>query len=268
MSSAWLSKVFMAAKPVVGMLHAPPLPGSPRHRRPWRGLRDAVLRDAEALVQGGVHGLLLENFGDAPFWPRRVPSVTVAYMTALAVEVRRYFAVPLGINVLRNDGQSALAVAQAAGAEFIRVNVLCGARVTDQGLVEGIAAKLLRDRARLRANVKILADVDVKHSAPLARRPIAEEADETLYRGGADGLIVSGSATGQPADAADLRAIRSAAQGAPVFVGSGITADNVAEYFDLADGLIVGTWVKADGLVGHPVDPDRVKMLFERLSRA
>jgi uncharacterized protein len=181
--------------------------------------------------------------------------------------VRRRVSLPLGINVLRNDGQSALAVAHAAGAQFIRVNVLCGARVTDQGLLEAVAAELLRERAWLGASVKILADVDVKHSAPLVRRPIEEEAEETLERGGADGLIVSGTATGKPADAAQLRAVRSVARAAPVLVGSGITADNAADYLDSSDGLIVGTWLKRDGRAANPVDPQRVRMLIERLAR-
>src|SRR5213593_2473875 len=109
-----------AAQPVIGVLHAPPLPGSPRYGGDFRGIVDAVLQDAEALADGGVHALLLENFGDAPFFPRRVPAATVAHMTALAAEVRswlerRQLDLPLGINVLRNDGRAALAVAHAAG---------------------------------------------------------------------------------------------------------------------------------------------------------
>lgn len=267
MNAAWLSEIFPTSKPVVGMLHAPPLPGSPGYGGDLRAVREAVLRDAEAMVDSGIHGLVLENFGDAPFWPRRVPAEVVAQMTALAVEIRRRFPVPLGINVLRNDGRSALAVAHAAGARFIRVNVLCGARLTDQGILEGIAAKLLRDRARLGADIRILADVDVKHSAPLASRPLEEEAEETLQRGGADGLVVSGPGTGKPADPRKLRAVRKAARGAPVFVGSGISAENVGEYLPWADGFLVGTWLKRDGSVTAPVDPARVKMLLERISQ-
>jgi len=267
MNSGWLHDVFPSPKPVVGMLHAPPLPGSPRYRGDMPAVRDAVLRDAEAMVESGIHGLLLENFGDAPFWPHRVPAEVVAHMTALAAEIRRRFPVPLGVNVLRNDGRSALAVAHAAGAQFIRVNVLCGARLTDQGILDGIAANLLRDRARLGAAVKILADVDVKHSAPLAARPIEDEVEEMLRRGGADGLVVSGPGTGRPADPQQLRAVHAAAQGAPVLVGSGITAENVGDYLDWADGFLVGTSLKRDASVTAPVDPARVKRLLERMAR-
>src|SRR5215510_11771107 len=176
MHPAWAN----AAKPVVGMLHVPALPGSPLSEIRLDDIRVRILQDANALVSGGIHGLMLENFGDVPFYPDRVPAHVVAQLTTLAAEVRRaYPSLPLGINVLRNDGRSALAIAHAIGATFIRVNVLCAARVTDQGIIQGIAHELLRDRAILGAtNVKIFADVDVKHSAPLAQRPIQDEVDD------------------------------------------------------------------------------------------
>src|SRR5437762_10540190 len=183
------------SKPVIGMLHLAPLPGSPRYGGSVQTIREALLRDAQLLAEGGVHGLMMENFGDNPFFPGRVPAHVVAQMTALAAEVRRAVPqLPLGINVLRNDGLSALAVADAVGASYIRVNVLCGARIADQGLLQGIAHELLRLRTELAAgSIKIFADVDVKHSAPLAARPIADEVDDTLHRGMADALIVSGA---------------------------------------------------------------------------
>src|SRR4051794_7613276 len=121
-------------KPVIGMLHLPPLPGSPMYSQD-RPIGEVVIRDAEALAGGGVNGLMLENFGDVPFYPGRVPAHTVAAMTAIAAEVRRRFPeLPLGINVLRNDGCSAMAIAAAVGAHFVRVNILCGARLADQGI--------------------------------------------------------------------------------------------------------------------------------------
>jgi len=257
--------LFSVAKPVIGMLHAPPLPGSPRYGGSFDAVRRHVLADAEALVEGGVHGLMLENFGDAPFFPARVPVHVATHMTTLAVELRARFAVPLGVNVLRNDGRTALAVACAAGAQFIRVNVLCGARVADQGLLQGIAHALLRDRAALGAtSIRILADVDVKHSAPLGARLLDDEARETVERGGADALVVSGSATGAPADLAGLRLVKGAVA-APVFVGSGVTAENLVGYLPWADGFIVGTSIKRDGVATNSVDPDRVRRLIRSL---
>ena len=207
---------------------------------------------------------MLENFGDTPFYPGRVPASVVAGMTHLAGEVCRRFDVPLGINVLRNDGRSALAIALAVGAAFIRVNVLCGARVTDQGVIQGIAHKLLRDRVQLGAqHIRILADVNVKHSAPLGlARPIEDEAADLLHRGGADALIVSGGGTGQPASPDNARRAKAVAGDAPVLVGSGVTPESIRSFLPHADGFIVGTALKVGRIVGHPVDPERVTALL------
>jgi membrane complex biogenesis BtpA family protein len=251
------------------MLHLPPLPGSPCFlaSTPLAQIRDHVLRDADALASGGVHGLMIENFGDVPFYPGRVPAHTVAAITALAADVRQRFGdLPLGINVLRNDGQSALAIAAAVGASFIRVNVLCGARVADQGIIQGIAHDLLRDRAMLHAGqVKILADVDVKHSAPLAGptpTSLESEVDDTLHRGLADALIVSGTGTGKPTDPDECRRVKRAAGHAPVFIGSGVDERTIPALRPHADGFIIGTAFKRDGRPTNPIDPARVAQIM------
>lgn len=248
-------------KVVIGMLHLSALPGSPGYGGSLSRIRQQVVKDAQLLVEGGVHGLMMENFGDSPFFPGRVPAHVVSHMTAIAAEVRRVAPdTPLGINVLRNDGLSALAIAQAVGARYIRVNVLCGARVADQGLLQGIAHDLLRLRAELKAEgVKIFADVDVKHSAPLAGRPIVDEVDDTLGRGMADALVVSGAGTGKATDPEKVRVVKSAAKDAPVFLGSGVTPKTYAQLAPHADGFIVGTFFKKDGRSANPVDPERVK---------
>jgi membrane complex biogenesis BtpA family protein len=249
------------------MLHLLPLPGSPGYTGNLEAIRSRLLSDAEALTRGGVHGLMLENLGDAPFYPRRVPAEVVAHMSALAIAVRERFDLPMGINVLRNDGLSAVAVAQACGAEFIRVNVLCGARLTDQGLIEGIAHDLLRFRARLGAGrVRIFADVNVKHSAPVGpSRPIAEEVADTIERGRADALIASGPGTGRQTDLSELRQIKAAAGTAPVLVGSGVRPETISEYLSVADGFIVGSALKHNGAADNPVDPARVQALMAAL---
>ena len=268
MLSPWIASL----KPVIGMLHLAALPGSPRFGGDVTAIREAALRDADTLSAGGVHGLMMENFGDVPFFPARVPAVVAAHMTAVAFEVRRRFPeLPLGINVLRNDGRTALAVAHAAGADFIRVNVLCGARLADQGILQGIAHDLLRDRAELRAErVRIFADVDVKHSAALAARPLADEVDDTIDRGLADALVVSGAGTGKPTDLGKVRAVKGAALAVgkgttPVFLGSGVTADTIEQFLPVADGFIVGTAFKQGGTATNPVDADRVRELMRRV---
>lgn len=250
----------LVAPPVIGMVHLQPLPESPD----WRGDLDAVKRaalaDAAALAAGGVGALMLENYGDVPFHRDAVPPATVAAMTRLAAAVRRaHPELPLGVNVLRNDAASALAVAAAVDAAFVRVNVLAGAMVTDQGVIEGRAAEVMRLRARLCPAVGVLADVRVKHAAPLAPRPLADEAADLRLRAGADALIVSGAATGAAADPAELDALRAALPDCPLLVGSGTTAANAAA-FAAADGAIVGSSLKSPGPDGRPaVDPDKVR---------
>lgn len=263
MNDFTLSELFSTHKPVIGMLHLPPLPGSPGYGGELLAVRDFVLRDAAALVEGGVAGLLLENYGDVPFFPERVPHHVVAHLTAIAVEIRRRFSLPLGINVLRNDGRSALAVAHAAGAEFIRVNILCGARLTDQGVIQGIAHDLLRERKDIGAErVRIFADVNVKHSAPLGDRPLSDEVADTIERGGADAVIVSGQATGHLVDQSELRQVRQSAGKTPLLVGSGVTVETIGQLSTLADGFIVGTALKQNGLVTGPVVTAKVRELI------
>jgi len=262
----------VAGPVVIGMLHAPPLPGSPHYRGDFDAIRDFVLRDVEALVSpsggGGVHGLMIENFGDVPFFRGRVPSEVVSSLTVLAVAVKQTTDLPLGINVLRNDGESALAIAAASDADYIRVNVLSGAVVTDQGVIEGDAANLLRRRKLIGAeHVAILADVRVKHAAPLGADwwPFEEEVEELIHRAGASGVIVSGTGTGKPTPPEDLANVKRIAGDTPVFVGSGATPETAKQLAQHADGLIVGSYFKRDGALANPVDPARVRALMQAL---
>jgi uncharacterized protein len=248
---------------IIGVLHVPALPGSPRNQLAFDTIIDWVLKDAGALAGGGVDAFILENFGDAPFYPHRVPPHTVAFMTAIGREVRRSFNQPLGINVLRNDAEGAIAVASAVSAEFIRVNIHAGARVTDQGLIEGTAHETLRYRKLLSSDAKIFADVDVKHSAPVARRRLQDEVEEIISRGGADAVIVTGTATGKETTFEDLRLAKEAAMSAPVFAGSGVNIENVAAVLKIADGVIVGTALKHDGITTNAVDVYHVRALME-----
>ncbi|ESP89143.1 BtpA/SgcQ family protein [Candidatus Halobonum tyrrellensis] len=261
-----LEPTFGTDAPVVGMVHLPPLPGAPRFEGSRAELFDRARADAASLDAGGVDAVLVENFGDAPFYPDDVPKHVVASMTRAVGEVREAVDVPVGVNVLRNDAEAALSVAAAGGAAFVRVNVHTGARLTDQGVVEGTAHETLRLRERLDADVRILADHDVKHSAPLATPEFAAESlVDAVERGLADAVVVSGPATGRGVDEGDLRAVvrrrDEAGLDAPVFVGSGVTADTVGDLLDVADGVVVGTALKADGDVAEPVSAERVREL-------
>jgi membrane complex biogenesis BtpA family protein len=253
-------------RPVIGMLHLPPLPGSPRYGGDMAAVSAAVLRDAEALERGGVHGLMLENFGDVPFFSGPASACTISHMTALALAVRQASDLPLGINVLRNDGVGALAIAHAVGGAFIRVNILAGAAVTDQGIIEGCAATLLRRRRELAAeSIKVLADVAVKHATSLDSGPIEQQVHDLIDRALADGVIVSGSGTGRAVDVEQLRGVKAAAGDVPVLVGSGATIDSLEQLAIHSDALIVGSHFKVDGRVENPVDQQRVSAFIQRL---
>jgi len=249
--------------PIIGMVHLRALPGSPR----WAGSMAEVVRaavdDARSWAAAGADGLLVENHGDVPFTPDRVDAATVAAMAVAVAEVRGAAPLPIGVNVLRSDALSALAVAAATGAAFVRINVHVGAVVTDQGVVPARAHETLRYRRQLGVDVAILADVQAKHGLPLAPIPLEQEARDCVSRGLADALIVSGPATGQPTATADLARVRGAVPGVPVLVGSGACADTAASLLALADALIVGTWAKRDARLENPVDPDRARRLVE-----
>jgi len=217
------------------------------------------VEDAAHLVQGGVDAILIENLGDAPFKADTVEPSTLSAMTHIIDTIKRaYPTTPLGVNVLRNDARSAMAIAATTGACFIRVNVWVGTMVTDQGLITGKAREVLMDRQRLNANVEVLADIHVKHAVPLGSSNLADAARDAFLRGRADGLIVTGSGTGAPTDLSSLAQIRERLPQAPLWVGSGVTPDTLP--IDV-DGVIVGTWLHEEADLSRPIDPHRVSRL-------
>lgn len=262
--------LFGGVKPILGMIHLAPLPGSPRG-----GTLDVALagarRDAEALTGAGVDGLIVENFGDAPFAKERVPATTVAAMAVIGREIRRDHNVPLGINVLRNDAEAALSIAEVVGADFIRVNVHIGAVVADQGILEGRARETLLLRRALGSSVRIFADVRVKHARPLAGDGgvdgLVQEARDAAGRGGADAIIVSGAATGEATDPSEIRRVKEALPETPLLVGSGVTAENLERFWPWADGMIVGSALKEAGDARNAVDPARARAFLEAASQ-
>ena len=251
-----------ATRALFGMVHLLPLPGAPLYRGSIHEVRDAALRDAHAIANGGCDGIVIENFGDKPFFRGRVPAETVAAMTRVMNDIAREVKVPIGVNVLRNDALSALAIAAAVGAAFIRINIHSGAMLTDQGIIESDSAATLRLRATLAPGVMIFADHLVKHAVPLAPYDPRQSAKDLRVRGLADALIVTGAETGAAPDASRLAMLAEAVD-APLLIGSGLTEEN-ASLFTNADGAIVGTSIKHDADVARPVDVRRV----ERIARA
>lgn len=241
---------------LIGVVHLGPLPGSPGYDWDLEAVIEAAVADATTLAAAGFEAVLVENFGDFPFFAEQVPPVTVAAMTAAVVAIGRETSIPMGVNVLRNDAAAALAIAAATGAAFIRVNVLTGMMITDQGPIVGRAADVQRLRASLAAEVAVLADVFVKHAVPPPGLDIRQAAVDTVGRGLADGLVVTGPATGTPPDPALLSELAGLVK-VPVLVGSGAELTSLESLLTSADGVIVGTSIKRDGIVTQRVDPDR-----------
>jgi len=244
------------------MVHLPPLPGSPRFDGELDTVIAFALRDAIILKEAGFPALMIENFGDAPFYPDHVPPVTVAAMTRAVSAIIAATALPVGVNVLRNDARAALAIAAATGAAMIRVNVLTGVMNTDQGPIVGRAAEVSRERRSLCPRVAILADVFVKHATPPPGLTIEQAGLDTWERGGADALIASGTGTGAAPDVEEAARLRKAVPDAMILVGSGASAANLGALAEVADGAIVGSSLKVDGRVSGQIDPDRARELI------
>ena len=252
-------------KLLIGVVHLWPLPGSPRWRGDVESLVEFAVNDARAYERGGAHALFVENFGDVPFTKGTVAPETLAAMTAAGRAIRQAVRLPIGFNVLRNDACAALALCAICGGTFIRVNVHTGAMLTDQGLIEGNAYDTLRYRQRVCSSAQIFADVHVKHAVPLGNWTIEDAARDTVERGLADALIVSGAGTGLAADLADVERVRRTCPAAKILLGSGVTLQNVRDFLPNADGFIVGSSLKAAGRLSNPVDPKRVAALVRAL---
>ena len=256
-----LAAMFGVEKPVIGMVHLWPLPGSPGYN--GYGM-DTILhqaeQDAEVLLEGGVNGLIVENMWDLPYYVGGdVPPEAVTAQAVAARKIKEMASVPVGVNVIHNGWEAELAIAVAAGLDFMRVCILTGARLWDTGeLGAGCAADLLRKRKELgMEHLKLFADVDKKHSLPFPGLDLETHIEWTeFYR--ADALIVSGRMTG---DAPPLDKVRQARELAtrPIHMGSGTTAKNIASFLQYADGAIVGSSLKVDGVAENPVDLKRVQ---------
>jgi len=256
-------------KLLIGMVHLPPLPGSPGYDGDFDAVIEHALTDAKTLTNanaspsGGFRYLMIENFGDAPFTGGAIEPATVAAMAIIVREVKQSTGARVGVNCLRNDARSALGIAAACGAHMIRVNVHTGVYATDQGVIEGLAYETVRLRDRLAPSVQVFADVHVKHATPINQPDIAQAAEETAYRGKADAIIVSGSATGKPVDLDELTKAKTAVPDKPILVGSGATSDTIGKILGIADGAIVGSALKPDGDINAPICTDFVRSFLE-----
>jgi len=263
--------IFGRRQAVIGVIHSLPLPGSPDYDgMAMDEIVGFAVAEAGRYRDGGVNGLIVENHGDIPFAkPDRLGPETAATMAVMTDAVRRASGLPVGVNVLANGAVQAIAVAKAAGAAFVRVNQWSNAYVANEGFMEGPAGEAARYRAWLRGrSIRIFADVHVKHGAHAitADREIGELARDNEFFD-ADVAIATGQRTGDAATMDELRTI-AAGTSLPVVVGSGVAPDNVGDILSVADGVIVASWLKQDGVWWNPVDPERLRFFMQHVERA
>jgi len=260
-----LKEMFDVEKPIIGMVHLMPLPGSPAYEG-WdmNVIVENALRDAKVLVENGVNGLIVENMWDLPYFVgKNVPPEEIAAHAVAAREVVKSVNVPVGITVIHNGGRVALGIAKAAGAKFIRVCLYTGAMVWDTGEFDhGNAAELMRLRKALYAeDIKFFADVYKKHAVMFPGiDPKTHAVWTDFYM--ADAVIVTGRMTGSPPDPALVKEVKEVVGETPVIIGSGLNPENAKQLLKYADGAIVGTYFKVKGLTQNPVDPERVRKLM------
>jgi len=247
-------------KPILGMIHLPALPAAPRSALTLDEVVVFAIEELERLESAGVDGVIVENVGDTPFFRQGVPPVTTAAMGVVVREVVRAATVPVGVNMLRNAWEEAVSVAYVAGARFIRCNVVIGAYVTDQGIIQGCAAELARFRRSLDRDVLVLGDVHVKHAAPLFDVPLVDAARDLAERGGVDAVIVSGRRSPDPPTAEMVSSVVEAVD-LPVLIGSGLGEANAREFYELSGGILLG---EADFKVGREWGGASDRAAYER----
>ena len=248
-------------KPIIGMVHLMPLPGSPGYSGSMAAIEEAAMQDLRALEAGGADSFIIENFGDVPYATSNAP-VTMAAMTSVAALVAKEAKLPFGINVQFNCVDQEWALAYATGASFIRVEAFVENRVGVHGVTYAAAPELRRLQAAYPAKTMIFADVNTKHTFPLVDQPLDFSVHEAI-ESGADALIVTGLLTGQSPTVEDVREFKKLARSMPVLLGSGVNTANAREFFEVADGAIIGSSIKINGNVNDRVDVERLKKLVE-----
>ncbi len=262
-----LKETFGAAKPIIAMVHFPPLPGSPQYdaRRGVQWLIDSCAADIEQLQAGGVDAVMFGNEGDRPYLLRSTPE-TVAAMAAAIATLKPTIKVPFGVDYLW-DPVATVALGVATGARFGR-EVMTGVYDSDMGLWQPDCAGALRLRHNLaRDDFKLLYNITAEFASPVGSRTVAQRARSAVFSALADVVVVSGPMTGELVEASDLRAAKAAVKDTPVFANTGVTLASVKDILDVADGCVIGTHFKRDGITWNPVDGDRVKRFMDKVAR-
>ncbi len=255
-------ELFAQDFPIIGCVHLLPLPDAPAYNGDIFGIYERALAEASMLSAHGIHGLIVENFGDAPFYPEQVSTLTVAMMASIIREIVKTVSVPVGVNVLRNDAHAALAIATATQAHFIRVNVHMHAMLTDQGIIQGRSYDTLRLKSQLNSPCQIWSDINVKHASPITTPDLIQWTHDLTDRGLVDAILVTGTGTGKATNIEELKIVKESTH-LPVLIGSGMRLENKERFIERADGAIVGSYFKRDGMAKNELDPDRIERFMD-----
>ncbi len=250
---------------IIGVVHLKALPGSPFYQNNLSEIYKSALEDSVNLENGGVDSIIVENFGDVPFVKNSISKLTLAHFTNIAKEIKDSINIDIGINVLRNDGESALSIADSIKATFVRINILSGTMYTDQGIIQGEANKLMKLNNSLSNKIEIYADVFVKHAVPPVGYTIENQTEELLLRAGANKIIITGDGTGKEINFEQLEKVRAIVPKGQLAIGSGVNESNIEKYKDIADILIIGTGFKVNNDVIKPVDVKSVEKLIKMI---
>ena len=258
-------EMFGVKVPVIGVIHLMPLPGAPLYNgASTKEISQKAVKDSKIMEDNGIDGLIIENFGDKMF-QKTVGPETVAAMTYIAKDIRNELKIPIGICALQSDALASLAIAKSVQGAFVRVPYYTETSVVDAGTMESIAANALRYRRFLDCDIKIFADIHIKHSYPIMQRPIEYAAEDSYYRGLADAIIITGRKTGGDTNPEDIRRVRTALPELPLVVGSGVNEENVDNYISMVDAIIIATGLNIGGKVEAEPDPSRINSFMSKV---
>jgi len=262
-----LESIFKMKIPAIGVVHLNPLPGAPLYKdESVKKISKNAIEEALCMVDNGINGLIIENFGDKMF-KKKVGPETVASLTYITTKIMEKVNVPIGICVLQSDVIAGIAIGKAIGAAFIRAPYYTETYIVDAGLIDGSAADALRYRKYLGADIKIFADVHIKHGYSLSRRPIEESAEDTYHRGLADALVVTGKKTGGETNVEDIISVRKTLPDIPIIAGSGVSYENLDRYIPYINGIIVSTSLRVDGKVEEKLDQKNIEKFMSKLGK-
>lgn len=262
------SSIFAKDKPVVGVIHVGALPGTPGCRESVSEIIERAVAEARIYSAGGVDGLIIENMHDVPYLRGHVGPEIVAAMAVVGRAVKEEYGLPAGVQILAGANTEAMAVAHASGLDFIRAEGYAFAHIADEGWIESSAAELLRYRKQIGAeSVQVWADVKKKHSSHAVTTDISTGATaEAVEFMRGDAVVITGSTTGRPPGLADIEEVKAHCS-LPLILGSGVDALNIADFYQAADGFIIGSYFKRDGHWAASVDKERVQRLMEVVNK-